>query len=130
VLSSILNPPWRLDRPSARVELDPSKPYTITQAPRVIKGRVVIGNRGSEYGVRGYISAYDAETGELAWRFFTVPGDPAQPVEIDGSRIAFVNSVGGDMAAALNVGLNEKDPGIFGVHHLPAWFTIPLAPVL
>jgi hypothetical protein len=47
-----------------------------------------------------------------------------------GSRIAFVNSDGGDMAAAPNVGLNEKDPGIFGVHYLPAWFTIPLAPVL
>src|SRR5262249_44737589 len=45
--------------------VDPSKPYTITQAPRVIKGRVVIGNSGSEYGVRGYISAYDAETGAL-----------------------------------------------------------------
>jgi PQQ-dependent dehydrogenase (methanol/ethanol family) len=41
----------------------------------------VIGTSGSEYGVRGYISAYDAETGELAWRFYTVPGDPAQPVE-------------------------------------------------
>ena len=40
--------------------VDPSKPYTITQAPRVIKGRVVIGTSGSEYGVRGYISAYDA----------------------------------------------------------------------
>jgi quinohemoprotein ethanol dehydrogenase len=61
--------------------VDPSKPYTITQAPRVIKGRVVIGNSGSEYGVRGYISAYDTETGNLAWRFYTVPGDPAQPVE-------------------------------------------------
>jgi quinohemoprotein ethanol dehydrogenase len=61
--------------------VDPSKPYTITQAPRVIKGRVVIGNSGSEYGVRGYISAYDAETGALAWRFYTVPGDPAQPAE-------------------------------------------------
>ena len=61
--------------------VDPDKPYTITQAPRVIKGRVVIGNSGSEYGVRGYISAYEAETGKLAWRFFTVPGDPAQPVE-------------------------------------------------
>jgi quinohemoprotein ethanol dehydrogenase len=61
--------------------VDSSKPYTITQAPRVIKGRVVIGNSGSEYGVRGYISAYDAETGNLAWRFYTVPGDPAQPVE-------------------------------------------------
>jgi acetyl esterase/lipase len=52
-------------------------------------------------------------------------------IGVDGSRVAFVgNSVGGDTAAALNVGLNEKDPGIFGVHHLPAWFTIPLAPVL
>jgi quinohemoprotein ethanol dehydrogenase len=61
--------------------VDPTKPYTITQAPRVIKGRVVIGNSGAEYGVRGYISAYDAETGKLAWRFYTVPGDPAQPVE-------------------------------------------------
>jgi quinohemoprotein ethanol dehydrogenase len=61
--------------------VDPSKPYTITQAPRVIKGRVVIGNSGGEYGVRGYISAYDAETGKLDWRFYTVPGDPTQPVE-------------------------------------------------
>ncbi|MDB5410245.1 MAG: adh [Rhodospirillales bacterium] len=61
--------------------VDPTRPYTITQAPRVIKGRVVIGNSGSEYGVRGYISAYDAETGEFAWRFYTVPGDPAQPAE-------------------------------------------------
>src|SRR6478672_4797260 len=43
--------------------VDPDKPYTITQAPRVIKGRVAIGNSGAEYGVRGYISAFDAETG-------------------------------------------------------------------
>ena len=42
------------------------KPYTITQAPRVIKGRVIIGMSGGEYGVRGYISAYDAETGKMA----------------------------------------------------------------
>src|SRR6202040_2042754 len=55
--------------------VDTSKPYTITQAPRVIKGRVIIGNSGGEYGTRGYISAYDAETGKLVWRFFTVPGD-------------------------------------------------------
>ncbi len=61
--------------------VDPDKPYTITQAPRVIKGRVVIGNSGAEYGVRGYISAYDAEKGTLAWRFYTVPGDPASPPE-------------------------------------------------
>jgi quinohemoprotein ethanol dehydrogenase len=68
--------------------VDPSKPYTITQAPRVIKGRVVIGNSGSEYGVRGYISAYDAETGELAWRFYTVPGDPSKPFENDAMAMA------------------------------------------
>ena len=61
--------------------VDTSKPYTITQAPRVIKGRVIIGNSGGEYGPRGYISAYDAETGKLAWRFFTVPGDPSKPFE-------------------------------------------------
>ena len=62
----------------ARSRSIPRKPYTITQAPRVIKGRVIIGNSGGEYGTRGYISAYDAETGNLAWRFFTVPGDPVQ----------------------------------------------------
>jgi quinohemoprotein ethanol dehydrogenase len=61
--------------------VDATKPYTITQAPRVIKGRVIIGNSGGEYGTRGYISAYDAETGKLAWRFFTVPGDPSKPFE-------------------------------------------------
>ena len=61
--------------------IDREKPYTITGAPRVVKGKVVIGNGGAEYGVRGYITAYDAETGEQAWRFYTVPGDPSQPFE-------------------------------------------------
>lgn len=61
--------------------VDTTKPYTITQAPRVIKGRVIIGNSGGEYGTRGYISAYDAESGKLAWRFYTVPGDPSKPFE-------------------------------------------------
>jgi glucose dehydrogenase len=56
-----------------------SRPYTITGAPRVIKGKVIIGNGGAEYGVRGYITAYDAETGEQKWRWYTVPGDPASP---------------------------------------------------
>jgi quinohemoprotein ethanol dehydrogenase len=60
---------------------DPSKRYTITGAPRVIKGKVIIGNGGAEMGVRGYASAYDAETGKMAWRFYTVPGDPSQPFE-------------------------------------------------
>lgn len=60
------------------VTVDQSKSYTITGAPRVAKGLVFIGNGGAEYGVRGYLSAYDAETGKLKWRFYTVPGDPAK----------------------------------------------------
>src|SRR5213594_951733 len=54
---------------------------TPSRAPRVVTGKVLIGNGGSEYGVRGYISAYDADTGKMAWRFYTVPGDPAKPFE-------------------------------------------------
>jgi quinohemoprotein ethanol dehydrogenase len=61
--------------------IDRSKPYTITGAPRVVKGKVLIGNGGGEYGVRGYFSAYDAETGKLAWRFYTVPGNPQDGFE-------------------------------------------------
>jgi alcohol dehydrogenase (cytochrome c)/quinohemoprotein ethanol dehydrogenase len=61
--------------------IDPKYPYTITGAPRVVKGKVLIGNGGAEYGVRGYVSAYDAETGKMAWRFYTVPGDPSKPFE-------------------------------------------------
>ena len=56
-------------------------PYTITGAPRVAKGKVYIGNGGAEYGVRGYVSAYDVNTGEQVWRFYTVPGDPADGFE-------------------------------------------------
>ncbi|WP_240653457.1 PQQ-dependent dehydrogenase, methanol/ethanol family [Sphingomonas crocodyli] len=57
---------------------DPTKPYTITGAPRVVRGKVIIGNGGAEYGVRGYVTAYDAATGKQVWRFYTVPGDPAK----------------------------------------------------
>ncbi len=60
------------------VTVDQSKPYTITGAPRVIKGKVIIGNGGAELGVRGYVSAYDANDGKQLWRFFTVPGDPSK----------------------------------------------------
>ena len=49
------------------------KPYTITGAPRIVKGKVIIGNGGAEFGVRGYFSAYAVETGEMVWRFYTVP---------------------------------------------------------
>lgn len=65
------------------VTIDQSLPYTITGAPRIVKGLVMIGNGGAEYGVRGYVTAYDAETGEQAWRFYTVPGNPADGFESD-----------------------------------------------
>ena len=53
----------------------------ITGAPRIVKGKVLIGSAGSEFITRGYIAAYDAESGSEAWRFYTVPGDPTKPVE-------------------------------------------------
>jgi quinohemoprotein ethanol dehydrogenase len=58
---------------------DPKLPYTITGAPRIVKGLVLIGNGGAEYGVRGYLSAYDAETGKLAWRFYLTPNPDGKP---------------------------------------------------
>ncbi len=63
-------------------------PYAITGAPRIARGLVLIGNAGSEYAVRGYVSAYDAETGKLAWRAYTVPGDPSKPFESDAMKRA------------------------------------------
>jgi len=67
---------WKVDTITDR-----SKSYTITGAPRVYNGKVMIGNGGAEYGVRGYISAFDAKTGDMKWRWFSVPGDPAKPHE-------------------------------------------------
>jgi len=61
--------------------IDRNYRYTITGAPRVVKGKVLIGNGGAEFGVRGYVSAYDTESGKLVWRFYTVPGDPSKPYE-------------------------------------------------
>jgi PQQ-dependent dehydrogenase (methanol/ethanol family) len=60
---------------------DPALPYTITGAPRIVNGKVIIGQGGAEYRVRGYASAYDAETGKMVWRWYAVPGDPSKPYE-------------------------------------------------
>jgi len=76
-------PVWTVD-----TVLDHAKSYTITGAPRIVKGKVLIGNGGAEFGVRGYVTAYDAETGKQAWRFFTVPGDPKLPPEDDAMAMA------------------------------------------
>lgn len=61
--------------------VDQDKPYTITGAPRVFDGKIIIGNGGAEYGVRGYVTTYDAMTGEELWRFYTVPGNPKEGFE-------------------------------------------------
>ena len=68
--------------------VDPNKPYTITGAPRILNKKVVIGNGGAEYGVRGYVTAYDVEDGSQSWRFYTVPGDPKKPYENEAMRMA------------------------------------------
>tara|TARA_R110001592_G_scaffold1874_40_gene11639 strand:+ start:4955 stop:6970 length:2016 start_codon:yes stop_codon:yes gene_type:complete len=63
------------------VTVDQSQPYTITGAPRIVNGKAIIGNGGAEYGVRGYVSAYDVNNGDMVWRFYTVPGNPADGFE-------------------------------------------------
>lgn len=68
---------------------DKEEPLYITGAPKIFKGKVLIGNGGTENGAsRGYVTAYDAETGEQAWRFYIVPGNPADGFENDAMRMA------------------------------------------
>ena len=73
---------WKVDT------IDRKAPFTITGAPRVVKGKVIIGNGGAEYGVRGFVSAFDAETGDLVWKTYTVPGNPADGFESEALRMA------------------------------------------
>src|SRR6185295_15212997 len=63
-------------------------PYTITGAPRVFDGRVLIGNAGADLGARGFVTAYDVETGKKLWRFYTVPGDPKKGFENKAMEMA------------------------------------------
>ena len=57
---------------------EPKLGYSITMAPLVVKDKVLVGVGGGEYGIRGFIAAYDAKTGREAWRFYTIPG-PGEP---------------------------------------------------
>ena len=52
--------------------------YSITHAPLIVKDKVIVGVGGGEYGIRGFIAAYDAKTGKEAWKFYTIPG-PGEP---------------------------------------------------
>ncbi len=74
---------WRVD-----TLIDRARPYTITGAPRIAGKNIVIGNAGGEFGVRGYVTAYEAKTGKQSWRFFTVPGDPKKPYESKALEMA------------------------------------------
>jgi len=67
---------------------DPDLPYSITGAPRAFNDKIVIGNGGAEFGVRGYVTAYDAATGDELWRFYTVPGNPEDGFESEAMSMA------------------------------------------
>jgi quinohemoprotein ethanol dehydrogenase len=66
----------------------PQDQYTITMAPRIAKGKVIIGVSGGDRPTRGFFAAYDAMTGHQAWKFYTVPGDPSKPFENSAMRKA------------------------------------------
>jgi len=70
-------------QPVWSVQATPEGRYSITGAPRVADGKVFIGSAGGEFDVRGHIDAYDVNTGERLWRFYTVPGNPADGFEDD-----------------------------------------------
>ncbi|WP_396274173.1 PQQ-binding-like beta-propeller repeat protein, partial [Hyphomonas sp.] len=85
----------------SKVTVDQSLPYTITGAPRVVNGKVLIGNGGAELGVRGYLSAYDTSSGDLVWRFYTVPNPTKQPdgAASDDAFVKIGNVTWGDTGA-------------------------------
>ncbi len=66
----------------------PQDQYTLTMAPRIAGGKVIIGASGGDKPTRGQFVAVDAQTGQLAWRFYTVPGDPSKPFENEAMRAA------------------------------------------
>lgn len=68
--------------------IDRTRGYSSTGAPEVAGKVIVIGNAGGEYDTRGYVTAYDLDTGRQIWRFFTVPDDPHKPIENPDLAIA------------------------------------------
>ncbi|MFZ0979886.1 MAG: PQQ-dependent dehydrogenase, methanol/ethanol family [Candidatus Acidiferrales bacterium] len=108
---------------------DSTTPYAITSAPRIANGMVVIGNAGGEFGVRGYISAYDAETGKMVWRSYIVPGDPSKGFESKSMESAAKTwsgewwKTGGGGAAWEGIVYDpELDLLYFGTGNPTAWY--------
>ena len=73
----------------------PQDLYTITMAPRIANGKVIVGVSGGDKPTRGFFDAYDAKTGRREWRFYTVPGDPSKPYENEAMQAA-AKTWGGD----------------------------------
>ncbi len=79
----------RTGRPRWSVQtFDKDWPYSITGAPRVFDGKIVIGNSGADLGVRAFVSAWDADTGKPVWKFHLVPGNPAEGFENEAMAMA------------------------------------------
>jgi quinohemoprotein ethanol dehydrogenase len=79
----------RTGKPVWSVKATPDeRRYSITGAPRIANGKIFIGSAGGEFDARGYLDAYDAETGKLLWRFWTTPGDPALGFENKAMEMA------------------------------------------
>lgn len=74
---------WKVDTIA-----DHKRAYSVTGAPQVAGKVVVIGNGGAEFDSRGYVTAYDLQTGKQVWRFYTVPGDPSKPFESKALEMA------------------------------------------
>ncbi len=122
---------WRQD-----TFTDRTKAYTITGPPQVAGGIVIIGNSGGEFGVRGYITAYDLETGDQEWRFYMVPGDPKKGFEHPEMELASKTwdpdshweSGGGGTSwgeAAYDPELNLLYVGTGNSSPYPIWFRSP-----
>ena len=73
----------------------PQDLYTLTMAPRIAGGKVIIGASGGDKATRGFFAAFDASTGRQAWKFYTVPGNPELPPENDAMKAA-LKTWGGD----------------------------------
>lgn len=115
---------------------DRTKGYTITSPPQVAGSIVMIGNSGGEYGVRGYVTAYDLKTGEQKWRFWIVPGDPAKGYESPEMEMAaktwdpnshWETGVGGTSwgESAYDPQLNLLYVGTGNSTPYPIWFRSP-----
>jgi quinohemoprotein ethanol dehydrogenase len=95
--------------------IDRNRAYTITGAPRIVNGLVVIGNGGAEYDTRGYLTAYDADTGRQVWRFFVVPGNPKLPPENAAMTAAMKTWTTGRQGQLVGAGRWRRAVGFHGL---------------